>query len=520
MLTQTQCSTAMSRLSGPSTKTPENIAPTGQKPVLENSFSSLGDGFFARQHPVPVSSPELVGLNSQLARLLNLDPAWLESSAGLAMLSGNDIPEDLEPLAMAYAGHQFGNWVPRLGDGRALLLGEVIASDGIRRDVQLKGSGPTPFSRGGDGRSSIGPVVREYLGSEAMAALGIPTTRALAAISTGDQVFRERLVPGGILCRVARSHVRIGTFEYFAHQGDHARVRKLADYVIARHYPELGERPHRYRDLLDRIVERTASLVAQWMLVGFIHGVMNTDNMSVAGETIDFGPFGYLDTYDPSTAYSYIDRRGRYAYDQQPVIARWNLSRLAECLLALIDNDQQVSISMANAVLESFSSRFEARFHAGLRAKLGLAETRDGDTELAMVLLNRMHENRADFTLTFRRLGQLDGRDNSRDQSVRELFDQPEAFDDWAERWRERLALETRSEADRKEAMASVNPAFILRNHLAQQAVDAAIENLDFEPMRRLARVLSRPCTDQPDDADLALPPRPEERVLHTFCGT
>lgn len=516
MLVQSQSFRAMSRQSAHILEMPMSA----KKPDFENTFSSLGEAFFTHQHPVPVSSPSVIAINHSLARLLYFDPAWLESPEGLAMLSGNRVPENSDPLAMVYAGHQFGNWVPRLGDGRALLLGEVVDADGIRRDIQLKGSGPTPYSRGGDGRSSIGPVVREYLGSEAMAALGISTTRALAAISTGDQVFRERPEPGGILCRVARSHVRIGTFEYFARQGDDARVKKLADYVIARHFPQLQESPHPYRDLFDRVVDRTASLVAEWMLVGFIHGVMNTDNMSIVGETIDYGPFGFLDTFDPSTAYSYIDRRGRYAWNQQPAIAQWNLSRLAECLLGLFDPDEETAIALANEGLASFRPRFESRFHAGLGDKLGLAESRDGDAELALDLLECMHQSRADMTLTFRRLGQIHARDGSQDQPVRELFDDPEAFDAWAERWRQRLRSENRSEEDRRKAMAAVNPAFILRNHLAQQAVDAAIEKLDFAPMKRLARVLSRPYTDQPEDADLALPPKPEERVLHTFCGT
>ena len=495
-------------------------APESEPPNFEHSFHSLGEGFHSRQEPAAVRAPELIALNRDLAEQIGLDPDWLAGPDGLAMLSGNQPPDTARPLAMVYAGHQFGNWVPRLGDGRALLLGEMVGHDGVRRDVQLKGAGPTPFSRGGDGRSSIGPVVREYLGSEAMAALGIPTTRALAAVSTGEHVFRERPEPGGILCRVAISHIRIGTFEYFARSGDADRLALLADYVIRRHFPELIDREQRHLDLLGQVVERTADLVAQWMLVGFIHGVMNTDNLSIVGETIDYGPFGYLDVFDPDTAYSYIDRRGRYAWNRQPMIAQWNLSRLAECLLELIDEDQTAAVDQVNEVLGTFKARFEARFHAGLGAKLGLAEKRPGDVELALGLLERMHEQKADMTLTFRRLAALDSRDTGGDQPVRELFEQPESFDAWAIEWRQRLATEKRPDADRRKAMEAVNPAFILRNQLAQQAVDAAIENLDFEPMKRLVRVLDRPYEDQPEQADLARPPRPDERVRHTFCGT
>jgi serine/tyrosine/threonine adenylyltransferase len=489
-------------------------------PGFEHSFHALGEGFHSLREPARVQAPELIMLNQGLADQIGMDPDWLAGPDGLAMLSGNRMPATARPLAMVYAGHQFGNWVPRLGDGRALLLGELIGHDGIRRDVQLKGSGPTPYSRGGDGRSSIGPVVREYLGSEAMAALGIPTTRSLAAVSTGEEVFREKPEPGGILCRVATSHIRIGTFEYFARRGDDRRLARLADYVIQRHFPGLSDQQQRHLHLLEKVVERTANLVAQWMLVGFIHGVMNTDNLSIVGETIDYGPFGYIDHFDPSTAYSYIDRRGRYAWNRQPMIAQWNLSRLAECLLVLIDDDESTAVPQVSEALDVFKSCFESRFHAGLNAKLGLVDMRPGDTELAMDLLVRMHAQQADMTLTFRGLSRLDSRDSDGDQPVRELFDEPEAFDAWAVNWRQRLGTERRPDADRRKAMEAVNPAFILRNHLAQHAVDAAIENLDFEPMRRLNRVLARPFHDQPEQVDLAQPPRPDERVLHTFCGT
>jgi len=487
---------------------------------FDNSYARLPDVFHARMQPVPVSGPSLIRLNEALAESLGLDPAALASNEGLQALAGNRPAAGADPLAMAYAGHQFGNFVPQLGDGRALLLGEVVDRAGVRRDIHLKGSGATPFSRGGDGRSSIGPVVREYLACEAMAALGIPTTRALAAISTGETVLRRGPEPGGILVRVARSHVRVGTFEYFARRGDVESVRRLADYVIDRHYPELADSDRRYQGLFEAVIERTAELVARWMLVGFIHGVMNTDNTSLVGETIDYGPFGFIDEFDPTTCYSSIDHGGRYAWNQQPAIAQWNLARLGECLLGFFADQQEPAVEQANALLERFPGRYQQHFNAGLAAKLGLAEARDGDAELGVDLLERMHANRADLTLTFRGISHLDADDTGADGPVRELFDNPEAFDEWAARWRERLAGEQRAHSDRKAAMQQVNPAFILRNHLAQQAVDAAIEDLDFAPMHRLHEVLARPFDDQPEHAEYARPPRPEERVTETFCGT
>lgn len=489
-------------------------------PMFDNTYARLPAHFYACLDPTPVARPKLTEVNRDLAVSLGFDPDWLCGPGGLGLLSGNQLPPSAEPLAMAYAGHQFGNWVPRLGDGRALLLGEVIDRDGVRRDVQLKGSGPTPYSRGGDGRSSIGPVVREYLGSEAMAALGIPSTRALGAVATGEQVMRERPEPGGILCRVATSHVRIGTFEYFARNNQPEAVRRLADYVIGRHYPALADSDQPYQALLDAILTRTAHLVSSWMLIGFVHGVMNTDNSSVVGETIDFGPFGYVDAFDPATVYSYIDRRGRYAWNQQPGIAHWNLARLAECLLGLLADDEQAALEVADDILGRFPDRFTAAYDAGLTAKIGLAASREGDAELALDLLERMAGNGADMTQTFRRLSALPRAHDRDDGFVRELFQQPEAFDQWVGDWRQRLDSEQRSDSERRQAMQSVNPAFILRNHLAQRAVDSAIKRLDFGPMQELVRVLAHPYQDQPEFSHLSLPPEPHERVQHTFCGT
>jgi len=488
---------------------------------LDNSYARLPGQFYQRTGATPVAAPKLIRLNHDLAHTLGIDPAILTCPEGLEWLAGNRPAAGSEPLAMAYAGHQFGNWVPQLGDGRALLLGEVTDRRGVCRDLQLKGSGPTRFSRSGDGRSSIGPVVREYIASEAMAALGIPTTRALAAVATGESVLRrDGPEPGGILCRVAQSHVRVGTFEYFARNGDPESVQTLADYVIDRHHPDLAGQPGRYAALFERVVDATAALVARWMPVGFIHGVMNTDNTSIVGETIDYGPFGFIDTFDPATVYSSIDRGGRYAWNQQPKIAHWNLARLGECLLGLLDKNSEAALERANSVLETFPPAFETRFNAQLCAKIGIETPRDGDADLAFDLLRHMHEGRADMTLTFRRLSALSSEHDGDDETMRALFDQPAAIDDWLVSWRRRLQSERRSDSARQAAMQRLNPAFILRNHLAQWAADAATESQDFAPMHRLVEVLSRPFEDQPEHADLACPPDPEERVLETFCGT
>ncbi len=488
--------------------------------AFDNSYARLPGDFYARMAPRPVAGPSLIRLNEPLAESLGLDAAALASGEGVEMLAGNRPAAGSEPLAMAYAGHQFGNFVPSLGDGRALLLGEVIDRDGVRRDIHLKGAGATPFSRGGDGRSSIGPVVREYLASEAMAALGVPTTRALAAIATGEAVMRNGPEPGGLLVRVAQSHVRIGTFEYFARRGDIESVRLLADYVIGRHYPGLMHSEQPYLRFFEQVVERTAALIADWMRVGFIHGVMNTDNTSVVGETIDYGPFGYIDEFDPVTCYSSIDRRGRYAWNRQPTIAHWNLARLGECLLPLFADDPDRAVELANPVLETFPERYAEHFNRHLTAKLGLVENDQTDVSLGVDLLERMHAGGADFTLTFRRLSDLSVHDTSLDGPVRELFDAPDQFDAWAVGWRARLAAQGRDDEQRCAAMRAVNPAVILRNHLAQQAVDEAIGNLDFEPMHRLAEALAQPFDHSPAHADYARPPRPNERVLETFCGT
>ena len=478
---------------------------------FDNSYARLPDRFHVRLDPTPVVAPKLVRLNAALAETLGIDPNELGGPEGVAVLAGNHVIPGAEPMALAYAGHQFGHFVPQLGDGRANLLGEVVGPDGIRRDIQLKGSGQTPFSRSGDGRAALGPVLREYLISEAMAALGVPTTRTLAAVTTGESVWRETRLPGAVLTRVAASHIRVGTFQYFAARRDEEGVRLLADHAIARHYPEAAGALNPYRAFLDGVIARQADLVAKWLLIGFIHGVMNTDNCSIAGETIDYGPCAFMDAYDPGAVFSSIDHQGRYAYANQPRIALWNLTRLAECLLPLLDGDE----TAATDALAAFAPRFQAAYFAGLRRKIGLLTEREGDDELAQSLLNLMATDGADFTLTFRRL--CDAAEGpAGDTAVRALFKDAGAYDAWAARWRVRLAAE-KPPAD---AMRAVNPAFIPRNHLVEAALAAAVERSDFQPFEDLLAVLSRPFDDQPGLAHYATPPRDEERVLQTFCGT
>jgi uncharacterized protein YdiU (UPF0061 family) len=487
--------------------------------AFDNSYARLPDRFFARLPPTPVAAPRLVKLNEALARHLGLDPVQLATPEGVSILAGNRVPERGEPLAMAYAGHQFGHFVPQLGDGRAILLGELVDTDGVRRDIQLKGSGPTPFSRNGDGRAALGPVLREYIVSEAMAALGIPTTRTLSAVTTGETVWRETPLPGAVLTRVASSHIRVGTFQFLAVRGDVDGIRHLADHVIARHYPEAVDARNRYRLLLDLMIARQAELVAKWLLVGFIHGVMNTDNMSVAGETIDYGPCAFMDTYDPGKVYSSIDAVGRYAYGNQPRIAKWNLARLAETLLPLLAENKEVAIEGATEALGTFDRHFETAYAAGLGRKIGLVERRSDDLSLAQDLLERMASNGADFTLTFRRL--CDAATNSdADRALRSLFADAHAFDEWAARWRQRIAEDGGDASARQAAMRSANPAFIPRNHLVEEAISAAVSKGDFSYFETLLDVLARPYEDQPAFGPYAEPPRPEQVVRQTFCGT
>ncbi|MBU8540954.1 protein adenylyltransferase SelO [Falsiroseomonas tokyonensis] len=472
---------------------------------FDNSYARLPDRFFARQPATPVAAPRLIRLNTALAAQLGIDPAALTPD----VLAGNSVPEGAEPLAQAYAGHQFGHFTPRLGDGRALLLGEVVDRDGQRRDIAFKGSGPTPFSRHADGRAALGPVLREYIVSEAMAAFGVPTTRALAAVTTGEEVFRETPLPGAVLTRVAASHIRVGTFQYFAARGDEEAVRILLDHAIARHDPAAAQTERPALAFYQGVVARQAALIARWLGLGFIHGVMNTDNMTVSGETIDYGPCAFMEAYDPGAVFSSIDHAGRYAYANQPRIAQWNLARLAETLLPLLADGEEAQIEAAQTALAGFAPIFQAAWLDVFRTKLGLAGAEEADLDLIQDLLSRMAANQADFTLTFRALATQPG-------EARTLFADPAAFDRWAEGWAARRARAGLPDA----AMPAANPAFIPRNHLVEEAIAAAVARDDFAPFETLVEVLARPFEDQPAHARLALPARPEERVLATFCGT
>ncbi len=485
---------------------------------FDNSYARLPQRFFAMQAPTQAAEPWLIKLNEPLAEELGLDVDILKRD-GAAIFSGNLVPEGAEPLAMAYAGHQFGQFVPLLGDGRAILLGEVIDRSGQRRDIQLKGAGQTPFSRRGDGRAALGPVLREYIISEAMFALGIPATRALAAVLTGEGVRREEILPGAVFTRVAASHIRVGTFQYLAASGDEDGTRALADHVIERHYPELKAAENPYLALYEAVCDRQAALIARWLQVGFIHGVMNTDNMTISGETIDFGPCAFMDAYDPMKVFSSIDQHGRYAYANQPGIGQWNLARLGEALLPLIDADSDKAIEHANAIIKAYGERFHAYWLQGMRSKIGLASTEDGDLELIQSLLALMQAEGADFTLTFRRLSALAG-DETAEAAFASTFREPTAAVEWLGRWRDRLLRDPQAPAERAAAMKLVNPAFIPRNHRIEQAIEAAVEDGDFSLFEALLSVLSHPYDEQPAFVAYMDPPKPEERVLQTFCGT
>ena len=485
---------------------------------FEHSYSALAPRIYARVGPTPVANPQLVVFNRSVAEELGLDPDVIEREAA-AMLSGNQLPDDSNPIAMAYAGHQFGNFVPQLGDGRAILLGELKGRDGVLRDLQLKGAGLTPFSRDGDGRAALGPMLREYLISEAMHALGIPTTRALAVVTTGEQVYREDVLPGAVLTRVAASHVRVGTFQYFAARGDQDAVRELLDYVIARHYPEARDADVPALAVLKAVAQRQAALIADWMLVGFIHGVMNTDNMALSGETIDYGPCAFMDKYHPNTVFSSIDHSGRYAYANQPAIAQWNLARLAETLLPLIDSDFNKAVSLATDVVQPFIAQFDAQFLEGMRRKIGLASAVEGDADLIKRLFATMQDAEADFTLTFRKLA-LAAEIRGEQTALCELFAENSGINNWLRDWHRRLACDPQSIAERVASMRRVNPAFIPRNHRVEAALNAASEGGDFEPFYQLLGILQRPYDDQPEVAEYEQPPQPSERVLQTFCGT
>lgn len=485
---------------------------------FEHSYALLSSRFFVRVAPTTVADPKLVIFNRPLTEQLNLDPAAIESRAA-ALFSGNEIADDSVPIAMAYAGHQFGHFVPQLGDGRAILLGELKDRDGILRDVQLKGSGRTPFSRSGDGRATIGPMLREYIISEAMHALGIPTTRSLAVVTTGEPVFREQPLPGAVLARVAASHIRVGTFEYFAARRDNQAIQELLNYVIARHYPEARDAEVPAMAVIKAVSERQAKLIADWMGVGFIHGVMNTDNMAISGETIDYGPCAFMDVYDPKTVFSSIDRNGRYAYVNQPGIAQWNIARFAETLLPLIDSDEDKAVTLATEAVHAFIGRFDGYFLQRMRQKIGLASAEEADAELIKRLFAAMQAGQADFTLAFRRLADV-AEHPERPGTFRELFDGTSEIENWLQDWAARVTRDPKTAPERAANMRRVNPEFIPRNHRVQTALDTAAESGDLEPFRRLLAILQRPYDSQPDAAEYASPPPPSELPFQTFCGT
>jgi len=494
------------------------------KILFNNHFVNLGDAFYVKTDPSPVASPELIKFNTRLAKEMGLSSANLDSANGTAIFAGNLIPEDAEPLAMAYAGHQFGQFNPQLGDGRAIHLGEIETPDGTCVDIQLKGSGRTFYSRGGDGRAALGPVLREYLLSEAMSELGVPTTRALAVVTTGEEVVRERLLPGGVITRIASSFVRVGTFQYFSAKGDMQAIQKLADYVIERNYPGVHDNDNPYAAFLKAVVDGQAALIARWMQLGFIHGVMNTDNMSIAGETIDYGPCAFMDGYDHDQVFSSIDRNSRYAYSNQPSIGLWNLTRLAESILPLLADDTEAAVEVAQDILKTYIDSYQDNWLTGMRAKCGLTASADtpagDDKELVEELFNTMAANNADFTLTFFHLSKLTSQSSEQDNDLRNLFDNPEQLDDWVIMWRKRLADEEQSDIERSATMRSVNPVYIPRNHQIEAAIRAAEDNNDFSVFHDLLEVLKTPYVIQEGKSRYSLPPEADEVVHQTFCGT
>jgi len=478
---------------------------------FDNSYAKLPNHFYSKTLPTPVANPKLIKLNDQLAKELGLNIKELKSGKGATFFSGNFIAPGSKPIALAYAGHQFGNFVPQLGDGRAVLLGEIIDKQGRRFDIQLKGSGQTPFSRRGDGRAALGPVIREYILSEAMNSLGVNTARSLAFVTTGEPVFREAELPGAIITRVASSHIRIGTYEYFAARGDVDALKTLSDYTISRHYPECADAENPYILLFKKVMNAQAKLIASWMHIGFIHGVMNTDNTSIAGETIDYGPCAFMDEYNPGQVFSSIDHQGRYAYANQPYIAQWNLARFAQSILPLLNEDMKKSIEIAEELLSEFPAIYESYWLAGMRKKIGLFTNNEGDTKLIKELLNIMHQNKFDFTNIFRKLSDVEGFDILLNNSE---------FQEWNVKWKNRLGSENKNSNDHRKLMKSVNPVFIPRNHRIEGIIKSAVNENDYAPMNEMLKVLSKPYNEQLDFLHYAIPPKPEERVTATFCGT
>ncbi|WP_166239886.1 protein adenylyltransferase SelO [Paenibacillus turpanensis] len=482
---------------------------TGWK--FDNSYTRLPETFFTRQEPVPVRSPKLAVFNERLAAALGLNAEALQSESGADAFAGNRIPEGAEPLAQAYAGHQFG-YFTMLGDGRAVLLGEHVTPVGKRVDIQLKGSGRTPYSRQGDGRAALGPMLREYIISEAMYALGIPTTRSLAVVTTGQSIIRETELPGAILTRVAASHIRVGTFQYAAKWGSPEELRALADYTLQRHFPEVSKGGNRYLALLYGVIQRQAALIAKWMHVGFIHGVMNTDNMALSGETIDYGPCAFMDTYDPATVFSSIDRQGRYAYGNQPYIGAWNLARFAETLLPLLHDEQEQAIKIAEDAIAGYNALYQQNWLAGMRAKLGIFNEEAEDEALIQDLLSLMEKHKADYTNTFRTL--------TLDPIEETELTKTSDYAEWQQKWHARLNRQQENREASLQLMRSSNPAVIPRNHRVEEALEAAVEDGDYSVMERLLEALSKPYSYHAEQADYCMLPDRSGRPYRTYCGT
>ncbi len=492
-------------------------------PTFDNSYARLPDHLYSRVLPSPSEQPQLIRVNRGLAAELGIDPGWLASEAGIQMVAGNALPPGADSIAMAYAGHQFGSWNPQLGDGRAVLIGEILNPAGERFDIQLKGSGRTPYSRNGDGRAALGPILREYIVSEAMSGMNIPTTRTLMAVSTGMPVYRDgRTLPGAVLARVARSHIRIGTLELFAARRNEEALRALADHVIARHYPEAAQAEQPYLALFEGIARRQASLVAKWQSIGFIHGVMNTDNMLLSGETIDYGPCAFMDDFDPVTKYSSIDHAGRYAYRNQPAITHWNLACLAQALLPILGLEQEAAVEALKSILNDFAHHFEQAHQSELNQKLGLADSGAESRQLGADLFQLMAEQHCDFTLSFRRLAELANPETVSESSlgISSLFEFPDTFTPWLERWRSLAGVGSEAAKPRLAAMLNANPVYIPRNHRVEAVIKSAVDQADFGPFQQMVDVLKKPYEYQPGFDRYATPPLPEEIVQATFCGT
>jgi len=485
------------------------ITETGFK--FDNSYARLPKLFFTNLKPTPVQSPKLIIMNDKLATSMGLNAQKLQGEGGVAVLAGNRIPEGALPIAQAYAGHQFGHFA-MLGDGRTILLGEHLMLEGERVDIQLKGSGRTPYSRGGDGRAALGPMLREYIISEAMHALGIPTTRSLAVVTTGEAVIRQSELPGAILTRVAASHLRVGTFQYAAKWGTDQDLQVLADYTIQRHFPDFDPDQNPYLFLLQEVVKRQALLIAKWQLVGFIHGVMNTDNMALSGETIDYGPCAFMDTYDPATVFSSIDRQGRYAYGNQPNIGAWNLARFAETLLPLLHDQVEQAVKIAQDTISHFPELYHCNWLAGMKAKLGIFNEELEDESLIEGLLSMMQEYHADYTETFRAL--------TFDKRPDLVLFGTEEFAKWHELWQARLDRQQETKTSSQQLMRNSNPALIPRNYLVEAALDAAVTEGDYSPLERLLDVISRPYAHSPEQAEYCTPPGQSDCTYRTFCGT